>query len=275
MAKFDFLRVSPVNLLRYLPKFLYANDKDFAQIENVLSDEHERQRQAAKDLMKQVFLQTATWGLDEWETFVGESINHDLSYEVRRRRIKTHLDLPPSVTVKFLKDLVDSYLPQKNTRIIEHNEKYWFEVIMSGNQDIDWEGIAYAISLYKPAHLGFGYVKQTTIQQNYYIGGIPSIFREYVISPKLIKSINAENISYVGGKSSQFKDINIEVAGIIGNINANVIPTIGITNNIFKEYNVSPKHIKTINGTQVRNIGVSFSNYKEIEISPRKDDNNE
>lgn len=272
MANFDFLRVTPVNILRYLPKFLYENEKDFANIANVLSDEHEKQRQAAKDLMKQFFLQTATWGLDEWEVFVGETTDHDLSDDVRRRRIKTHLDLPPSVTVQFLKDLVDSYLPQKNTQIIEHNEKYWFEVIISGNQEIDWEGIAYAINLYKPAHLGFGYVKQTTIQQNYYIGGMVGTFKEYTITPKLLKSINAENISYIGCKPSQFKDINIEVASILGDIHSDLNKNIGIANNVFKEYSVRPKNITNINGTQTRNIGVSFSNYKEIVVSPRKED---
>ena len=66
----ELLRDKKVDLLKYLPEFL-GKDAQFRETANVLSNEHERIRIDISDVARQIFVETATWGLDEWETVYG------------------------------------------------------------------------------------------------------------------------------------------------------------------------------------------------------------
>lgn len=154
MANFQFLRVVPVNLMRYLPQFL-AQDERFKTIQDTLSVEHEKQRQLAIDLEKQFFVDTATWGLDDWERFAGIEVNRSLDYESRRKKIKLHLYPEISSSEKYLENLANQYLLDASADIVPHNEEYWFELTFNIDGLISLTDLKYAINLYKPAHLGF------------------------------------------------------------------------------------------------------------------------
>ena len=67
---FELLRTYKVDVLRYLPKFL-KNDGSFKATEDSLSEEHEKQRLLIIDICKQLFVESATWGLSDWERVYG------------------------------------------------------------------------------------------------------------------------------------------------------------------------------------------------------------
>ena len=58
----DFIRRREVDILQYLPKFL-SKDKHYKAINDAKSREHERLRQFKLEILKQLFPETATWGL--------------------------------------------------------------------------------------------------------------------------------------------------------------------------------------------------------------------
>lgn len=58
----DFIRDKAVNLSRYLPEFLAADEQFNAALQSSTA-EHERIRWLLKDIFRQFTVQTATWGL--------------------------------------------------------------------------------------------------------------------------------------------------------------------------------------------------------------------
>lgn len=153
MADFNFLRTLPVDLSRYLPDFLYDED-GFSRVQKALGDEHEKQRRWTMETEKQFFVNTATWGLTNWEEFVG--IRTDMSRDIalRRRDILVKLEPPASVTPDWLRSLADRFISKPSAVVVPHNEEYWFEVLFDLDDLLSWSDLKAAIDLYKPAHLG-------------------------------------------------------------------------------------------------------------------------
>ena len=83
---FELLRTYKVDVLRYLPKFL-SKDSSFKATQDSLSEEHEKLRLLIIDICKQMFVETATWGLDDWERVYGIKTDKDLSLEKRRENL--------------------------------------------------------------------------------------------------------------------------------------------------------------------------------------------
>lgn len=51
------------------------------------NNEHEKLRAAVADILNQLFVNTATWGLDLWEEFCGLQTNANDAYAQRRARV--------------------------------------------------------------------------------------------------------------------------------------------------------------------------------------------
>lgn len=97
------------SLSLYIPTFL-ARSKVFEELLRVQSNEITRNNALLKDLEAQLYLETATWGLDYWEEDLGIETNKDLSYKQRREKIKFRKQLPNTIiTKKFFKKVMDNY----------------------------------------------------------------------------------------------------------------------------------------------------------------------
>ena len=258
-------------MLSFLPWY-YQDSKIMQSILNAQGIEIDSTRYTIEDILKQFYVDTATWGLSLWEKDL-DIKDIASNYDERRRKIKLYLMKPTSVTPEFLERLANNYIADSSAKVIEHNNEYRFDIVMNGNQFIDLDSISKAIDLYKPAHLGYGYIKETNIEQNIFIGGIPSIFREYTISPKLLRNISTKGIEYVNAKAGQHKDFTIKVAGILSKIDTQYDKNISLISNTYKEYTVRPKNISDIKDTHKQYYGVSFYNYKEIHIGIKEENN--
>lgn len=148
-----FLRNVPVNLKRYLPKFL-AEDPIMDNLLDVHSKEQEKQRLLLDDISNQWFVNTATWGLAEWERLLQIIPRRGATYEERRRSVLLRLQIKQTSTLDFMGKLVARYLDYGKAYIEEHNSEYWFRVCMEGCL-IDKPGLIEALELYKPAHLNY------------------------------------------------------------------------------------------------------------------------
>ncbi len=149
--------------MRYLPKFL-AKDTVFKNTLDICSSQHEKLRLTLIGIAKQMFVETATWGLDDWERMLGIPTAWSDGYAVRRNRVLLKLQGCQTSTLEFMASLMDRFTTRPNGYIEEHNEEYAFEALADADTVLNWREMIGALDLYKPAHL-IMYVTIKIIQQ--------------------------------------------------------------------------------------------------------------
>lgn len=151
----SWLRQGQVNILRYLPEFLQS-EKEFKATAESCSLEHERIRLLLQDIFSQFFIETATWGLDDWERVLAITTVKKDSFEQRRNRILLKLQSSQTSTVNYMIDLVKRYCTENtDINIEEYNEENRFRVVCKKGSVVYSNDLIKAIETYKPAHLAY------------------------------------------------------------------------------------------------------------------------
>lgn len=145
------------NLKRICPDFLLSSGtiKSILQVED---KEHDRLRDLIKDIKQQCFIETATWGLDEWENMANIQPDPDATIEQRRATILARLQFSSVSTKRFLEELIKKYC-YENTQveIREINPENKFIVFLTDGDAWNIADLIKAIEDYKPAHLAYGW----------------------------------------------------------------------------------------------------------------------
>lgn len=149
-ATFEFMRKVPVDLLRYLPKFL-SKDDTFKNVEDTLSWKHERYRLKLIDTARQFFLETATWGLSDWEKFLGITPKEGSTFDARKAVCRVKLrgleTMTPANTIRLMEEFMTSghadieELGDGEIRLILDNGVFY------------WDELFKALWEFLPAHL--------------------------------------------------------------------------------------------------------------------------
>lgn len=148
---FNLLRTYKVDVLRYLPKFL-SQDSTFKGTQDSLSEEHEKQRLLIIDICKQLFVESATWGLDDWERVYGLHNKH-LSVDQRRNLLLVKMRGTQTITENKLQEIVNLVYPSKNAIVKENTGPNVFKVIVDTIDALD--EVRRIVEIYKPAHLSY------------------------------------------------------------------------------------------------------------------------
>lgn len=236
------LRRTPVKTLKHLPKFLPIDD-DFKNTELISDDEHEKLRLDILDVKKQLFVETATWGLSDWERVLDLSVKENANLEDRRIQILLKLQGANTVSETFMNNLINMFCEDKSGYIIQHNPEYWFEVVLNGNQKLDLDSLSDAIETYKPAHLGYIYSVNIALDNRRYIGSKIGSLRSYYLEPKTMDDTVINPKQYRLGKVSSIKYMDIDMAGII------------------REVNIDNKKYMLANTGQLRETNISIDNF--------------
>lgn len=189
------LRQTPVKTLKHLPKFL-PKDNDFKNTALICDDEHEKLRLAILDVKDQFFVETATWGLTDWERVLDISVKKGSSINDRRTQILLKLQGANVVSKAFIVKLINNFLNDASGTIVEHNKEYYFDVCFNNGSLFDWEGLQEAIETYKPAHLGVKYFALQNTQSNVSIYGIINIAEQIEIEAEAGYSIDPVEASF-------------------------------------------------------------------------------
>ncbi|MGO0907730.1 putative phage tail protein [Clostridioides difficile] len=96
-----------MKLIDYLPSF--ANNEIDIQIQEALENELLTLIDEKDDLLEQFFIDTATWGLDDWENLLGIKINYKLDFDTRRSNIKAKIRGRGITTIKVIKAISEAY----------------------------------------------------------------------------------------------------------------------------------------------------------------------
>lgn len=161
------LRKKPVYTLRYLPDFL-SKDDVFKNTALICDKQHEKLRVDLLDLKNQIFIETATWRLADWERVLNISVKPNATYDERRNQILLKFQGTNAVTEKFMNNLINMFCENKTGYIVPHNSEYYFEVCVSADDKINWKELLETVNLYKPAHLAFYTVLKILLKQDIY-----------------------------------------------------------------------------------------------------------
>lgn len=153
MSANDWMRQSRMDILKYLPNFL-SKDPMFHCAAETCNEEHDRLRLALQDLADNFFVNTATWALPLYESFLGIKSSDGDSDEFRRQRILFKLQHVDVSTKDFMNSIINLY---SVGHIEEVNEEYYFKVycIMNGKDTTTLQKLITQLNIYKPAHLGY------------------------------------------------------------------------------------------------------------------------
>lgn len=111
----------------YLPKY-YHEIKQAQAILDSESIEIERLNSEIKDVLDQLFIDSATWGLSRWEYICGITTDEAKPYEERRAVIKSKLRGAGTSTVTLIKEVAEAY-DGGTVDVAENNADY--EVIIT------------------------------------------------------------------------------------------------------------------------------------------------
>lgn len=213
MAKFNFLRVIPVDLKRYLPQFL-EHDPTFAATLESLSKEHEKQRLTLMDITKQFFVKTATWGLSDWEEFVGLEHESADTLQIRRQKILRKLQGSQTVTVGFLEKLINQYIPDKSGTVTDHPETYSADF---NTPLLDKENMAKMtrdVRIYIPAHIGQVYKTHADTNVENHIAMLKSTVKTIDVYPASVEKIAPESTFYAAMAMATTERLTLYIGGI-------------------------------------------------------------
>lgn len=147
-------------LNKSVPPFV-ARMREMAELFIAEQPELDRMERELSELLKQFYIKTATYSLDQWEDEFGIERNSSLTLQQRRARVLAKLNSNPPATVKMLENLVYQILSANAVTIVEHPAEYCFDVYVNRDYLIDTFAIAdEAVRLARPAHLAYKFINR-------------------------------------------------------------------------------------------------------------------
>lgn len=144
-----------MKLIDKLP-FFYEECPKTNTIQDGLSSEINNLYSKVEGTINQLYVNSTTWALSEWEKFAGIK-KTDGTIEQRRSRVASKLKAKGTTTLEVMKSLCKSYSEDIRVTEIYNEYKILLELIITKDEDIpktyDFANMNEAIWEIKPAHL--------------------------------------------------------------------------------------------------------------------------
>ena len=144
-----------MKLINKLPPF-YEDCPKTNTIQDGLSSEINNLYSKVNSTIDQLYVNSATWGLSEWEKFAGIK-KTDGTIEQRRSRVASKLKAKGTTTLEVMKSLCKSYADDVRVTEIFNEYKILLELIVNKDEEIpkayNFSDMNEAIWEIKPAHL--------------------------------------------------------------------------------------------------------------------------
>lgn len=148
------------DLMRYLPTYYRRDGGVMYEVQQLaLAPEVGMLIAAIDELLKQFFVDTATWGLEFWERELGLVSDTTKSYERRREMIKAKLRGAGTTTKEMIQNVAAAF-SGGDVVVEEEPEKAHFTIRFVGTVGIppNMAGLTKTLEEIKPAHLSYSYV---------------------------------------------------------------------------------------------------------------------
>ncbi|KEH90629.1 YmfQ family protein [Clostridium botulinum] len=180
-------------------------------IYEAIGHEFDNADKLAKEVLLQLFPQTATWGLIFWEQRVGLTTNTNEDIERRRRKVIAKLQSKHIITPERMAMILKNYTGA-DILITENIAPYTFEVKLTGKEGFpkSLDYLYKTVKRIKPSHLSVKHKLISITESNFYVGATTLCGENITVypwSPKNIESKGKINISL--GSSTGFEGITI------------------------------------------------------------------
>lgn len=144
-----------MNLINQLPSF-YDNPVT-KPIQDSLSIEANVLKEEIENTFNQLFVESATFGLDYWEKMLGIGKNN-FDYQTRRENIKAKMRSRGTTTLEVIKNIAEAYSYGEVEIEVDHSN-YFFWIVFVGSIGVPaaFEQLHETINEIKPCHLGHDY----------------------------------------------------------------------------------------------------------------------
>lgn len=144
------------NLIKLYPDHL--QNKTISEILKVEQEQLELEEKAIDNLIREFFIDTATFSLDTWAKFAGIEDDPLLDLDIRRSNIKAALKSKETTTIEVIKSIAESY-SNGTCEVVEDYANYKFTVKFTGTVGVPSriDEIRKIIDKVKPAHLDYDF----------------------------------------------------------------------------------------------------------------------
>lgn len=158
--KFELDRPVKRDMFDYLPKYYAPMDDKAGKpgiVDNLLNQEAEELihlNLQIKEVLKQLFIDYATWGLARWEAICGIPIDENKPEEQRRSVIKSKIRGAGTVTLEVIKNVADSF-QNGEIKVVENFADYEVVITFIGKRGVppNENDVRAALREIIPAHL--------------------------------------------------------------------------------------------------------------------------
>lgn len=173
----------------------YQDSKIMQSILDTQGIEIDAIRDKIKNILEQFYVDTATWGLDLWEQFLGLPIDKNNDYKTRRAKILSRMNNRQTVTLEFVNYLINLFVADKTGYVVDYPEKYLLEIMLPDNKITDFKALEEILNIYIPAHIGWKYIAFTESKNYFYLGGIVTKCKTINIRANSKFNINVNGIT--------------------------------------------------------------------------------
>jgi hypothetical protein len=147
-----------MGLMDLLPDY-YRRSAEVVELQGAFQHWTDALRAAREDLLLQLNVSTATWGLSTWEEALGLETDVSKSYAFRRTRIMSKLRGRGTTTVVMIQNVAESF-SNGEVAIGEDPANYRFDITFTGTIGTppNMEDLTAAIEEIKPAHMDYDYI---------------------------------------------------------------------------------------------------------------------
>lgn len=190
----------------------YQHSDEITDTQKAINQETEKALSAKDDLLLQLNVETATWGLDLWEKAYGISTDVSRTYNFRRNRIKSKMRSRGTTTVEMIQNAAESFI-NGDAEVIEHPQNYMFDIQFDATQQIpsNLAGLTAVIEEIKPAHLAYAYAYLFLTRA--WAGTFQTSGTALTIYPYVAGSLTTMAAAYSGGGCFAASDILIQPKG--------------------------------------------------------------
>ena len=146
-------------MLRQLIPLRYLSSPEVCEIADALQPELDAMQDAIDDVLAQLTLDTATWGLVLWERDYGARSNLSQTYQERRDHVRSKLRGVGTVNCAALESIAASYVSGETT-VTEVPEEYLLRVAFRGVYGVpsNLQDLKNVLRTMRPAHLALAYI---------------------------------------------------------------------------------------------------------------------
>ena len=166
------------------------------------------------DIISQLFVSTATWGLDGWENFLDIPVDNTKTNEYRRQVIIRKIQGNKAVTVDFLRGLINQYILDKSGTVTDHPETYSADFNIPLVDKMSLLSIAKDVRTYIPAHIGQVYKTHADTNVENHIAMLKSTVKTIDVYPAVVEKIAPESTFYTAMAMTTTERLTLYIGGI-------------------------------------------------------------